>query len=292
MKMQPECIQCFFQQADRLLKYLRTSKPKRFKILKQLGNYLFSIEKYDRTPAFYASTMYKILYESVGVKDPYKKVKKEYNKLILEMYPELLKLIKNSRNPIYSALKLSAIGNTIDFGVETSLDIKREIQNFEKIEFKKDDFKIFQKLLKNSVKIMLIADNAGEIIFDKLLLETINLAGKYKIVIGVRGAPVINDVTLKDLKDIHFNDNIKIVSNGNAFVGTILDRCSKEFLKEFRESDIIISKGQANFESLNECKSKNIFFLFKAKCEPVAKFLGVQQDSLIFSYNIVSTKNK
>lgn len=285
MKMQPECFKCFFQQADRFLKYLRVSKLRRFKILKQLGNYLFSIERYDRAPAFYASTMYKILYEAVGVKDPYKKVKKEYNQLILRMYPELLKLIKDSRIPLYSALKLSAIGNTIDFGVETSLDIKRDIQNFEKIGFKKDDFKIFQKLLKKSVKIMLIADNSGEIIFDKLLLEIINSSDKYKIIIGVRGAPVINDVTIEDLKYIQFSNNIKVVSNGNAFVGTVLDECSEEFLKEFKESDIIISKGQANFESLNECKSKNIFFLFKAKCEPVANFLGVEQGSLIFSYN-------
>ncbi len=285
MKMQPECFGCFFQQANRLLRYLKIPKERRFAILKKIGDYLFHIDKYTRTPAFYASAMYKILYESTGVKDPYKYVKRKYNKMILEMYPKLLKLIKKSEHPIYTALKLSAIGNIIDFGVETSLDIQKEIKNINSIKFMKDDFKIFKKMLTSAKKIFLIADNAGEIIFDKLLLETISSTREYEIVIGVRGKPVINDVTIDDLKGIKFNKNIKIVSNGNDNVGTILSKCSKEFLNEFKSADIIISKGQANFESLNDLRDEPIFFLFRAKCAPVAKFLQVKQDSLLFYYN-------
>ncbi len=282
MKMEPECFACFFKQAHRLMNYLNLSRKKQIDILKKVGNFLINIEDFSKSPAFYSSFMYDIVYKEANVIDPYKTIKKKYNKRILGIYSTLKNIVETSNDPIHTALKLSAVGNSMDLGVDTSVNISKYLKNIKDVKFAIDDYTIFKRMLKQSKKIMLLADNTGEIILDKLLLETINKNGKYEIIVGVRGKPIINDVTIQDAKDVEFQDAVKIISNGNEMVGTILEQCSKEFMSYFNSSDIIISKGQANFESLNTVKKHNIFFLFKSKCNPVSKYLNVPLDSLIF----------
>lgn len=280
--MEPECFACFFKQAHRLMNYLNLSRKKQIDILKKVGNFLINIEDFSKSPAFYSSFMYDIVYKEANVIDPYKTIKKKYNKRILGIYSTLKNIVETSNDPIHTALKLSAVGNSMDLGVDTSVNISKYLKNIKDVKFAIDDYTIFKRMLKQSKKIMLLADNTGEIILDKLLLETINKNGKYEIIVGVRGKPIINDVTIQDAKDVEFQDAVKIISNGNEMVGTILEQCSKEFMSYFNSSDIIISKGQANFESLNTVKKHNIFFLFKSKCNPVSKYLNVPLDSLIF----------
>jgi len=264
------------------MNYLNLSRKKQIDILKKVGNFLINIEDFSKSPAFYSSFMYDIVYKEANVIDPYKTIKKKYNKRILGIYSTLKNIVETSNDPIHTALKLSAVGNSMDLGVDTSVNISKYLKNIKDVKFAIDDYTIFKRMLKQSKKIMLLADNTGEIILDRLLLETINKNGKYEIIVGVRGKPIINDVTIQDAKDVEFQDKVKIISNGNEMVGTILERCSKEFMSYFNSSDIIISKGQANFESLNTVKKHNIFFLFKSKCNPVSKYLNVPLDSLIF----------
>lgn len=282
MRMQSDCFPCFFKLANRLLTYLDYPERKKLKILKRISKFLSGIKEFKESPAYYSTSMYKIIYKMTGVNDPYKNLKKEYNEKILKLYPELEKIVYSSNDPIYTALKLSAIGNTIDYGVETSVEFLSYIKEIENVEFIKNEYERFKKLLEKSNRILLLADNAGEIIFDKLLLEAISNIKNYEIIIAVRGKPVINDVTINDLKDIKFNKNFKIISNGNEMVGTILDKCNKKFLNYFNSSDIIISKGQANFESLENLKKENLFFLFKSKCDVVSNYLKVPKDSFLF----------
>jgi uncharacterized protein with ATP-grasp and redox domains len=283
MKMTSECFPCFFKLANRLMTHIKLPENKKITIMKDISKFLSEIKKYNNSPAYYSTFMYNIIYKKAKIKDPYKKLKQDYNSKVLKIYPILQKIVKNSSDPIYTSLKLSAIGNTIDYGVETSLDFSLHIKEIENLKFIKDDYKKFIKLLNNSNKIMLLADNAGEIIFDKLLIETINSYYKnLKIIIAVRDKPVINDVTIKDIKNIKFPQNAQIISNGSQMVGTFLNDCSKIFLSHFNSSDIIISKGQANFESLNNLNRKNIFFLFKSKCEVVSKYLNVPINSFVF----------
>ncbi len=286
MKMEPECISCSFRQSERVLNFLRIDRDKKFDIIQKISKYYYKLKSFDDTPAYYGSFVYQMISELTGVKDPYSELKDKYNKLILSYENEILNRIEQSNNKLYTALKYSAIGNQIDFGVDVEINIEKEISIIDNISFAIDDCEFFFKKLKTADKLILLADNAGEVIFDIIFLEEIHKFNKnLNLIIAVKSAPIINDITLQDMKKIDYPKFIKIIGNGNGFVGTILKKCSEEFKKEFFDADIIISKGQANFETLNKFTKKDIFFLFKSKCAIVSNYLGVKTNDYIFQFN-------
>jgi uncharacterized protein with ATP-grasp and redox domains len=191
--------------------------------------------------------------------------------------------IHNSINPLHTAIKLAIAGNSIDFAVRgdwTDELILNTIESAMNNEIEGDIDK-FVNYISKAQHILYLLDNSGEIVCDRILIE--NLLQSFpnlKITAAVRGMPVLNDVTIKDATQTGLNKIIDIIDNGNDAVGTILEQCSKQFINVLKTTDLIISKGLANYETLIEYTPKQlpqtICYLFKSKCPFIAKYTGIK----------------
>ena len=278
MKTNTHCIPCFLRQANETLDRISVPENKKRKILKAVSDAIFKVS-FEKSPPHVARKVYEVISELTGIEDAYKKEKKHANELVLKLYPELKKRINNSGNPLFEAVRLAAIGNIIDLGVKSTFNLEEELQEDLNTEFKIFDFEIFKDKLGKAKNILYIADNTGEIVFDKLLIEEI----KKPVTIAVRGKPIINDATLEDALSCGLDKVARVISSGSDGPAAILDSCSEEFLKLYHKADLIISKGQGNFEELCD-RNEPIFFIFKAKCAAIADDLQVNVGDMILSY--------
>ncbi|MBU0683149.1 MAG: DUF89 family protein [Candidatus Omnitrophica bacterium] len=278
MKTYLECIPCFFKQALEASKLSGASSKVQKKILDEVA---LSLPKFSlsSSPPEMARIVHAIVKKITGKDDPYAKVKEKSNNLALKVYPRLKKKVACSKDKLLTAIELAIAGNIIDYGVKNSLNVKKEIDKILKKEnktLKKENKSIFnyakfKREIKKAKTILYLADNAGEVVFDRILIEEIKRTYKTKnIIYAIKGKPIINDALEKDALKAGISKYAKIVSSGLSAPGTILSLCSKEFLKTFKQADMIISKGQGNFEALSDSKGP-MFFLFIAKCPVVAK---------------------
>ena len=280
MKTYLECIPCFFKQALETAILTGVDETKQKEIIDELSKL---IPKFSLTtsPPEMGKEIYSLIGKISGVKDPYKEIKRMSNKTALSLYPKLKKEINYSEDRLLAAVKLSIIGNIIDYGAKNTLNVEKEIEqlfqgNFtSKLENNLAVFKYkhFKEALNGVKNILFLADNAGEVVFDRLLIE--ELVGKLHkdIIYVVKGHPVINDALIEDALFCGINQTARIISNGSNAPGTILKDCSPEMVALYQNADFIISKGQGNYESLSE-ENKPIFFLFRAKCPVIAKDVG------------------
>ena len=286
MKASLDCIPCIQRQTIESLRMNIKDKKTREKILRKVLGFLKKID-WSKTPIELSNKVQLLVSKETGIKDPYKKVKKLSNDLALKLYPRLKRIINSSSDPINTAVRISIAGNIIDFGpqLKDRLDIKRAIQKVLKEKFDINDYNELRRKLEKAKNLLFFADNSGEIVLDKLLIETIlKFKKNLKITLVVRGGPSLNDVTIKDIKYIGLNKipNIKIkaVSNGDPKTGPKLN--SKEVESWIKNHDVVISKGQGNYEGLSQFK--NIFFLLIAKCKIIGKELGVKEGGIILKY--------
>jgi uncharacterized protein with ATP-grasp and redox domains len=195
------------------------------------------------------------------------------NKLLGDNYDYWKEFVLNSSAPFYNALRLSVAGNIIDYGAATVPDdIEVEIHQLLNQDLAIDQVSVLEKEIRKSKKILFLGDNAGEIVFDKLLIEFINHPN---LIYAVRGEAIINDACMEDALQTGLTDVCRVITNGANAPSTLLELCSEEFLTHYHEADLIISKGMGNFEGLMNIKDKNIFFLLMAKCKPIADLLNV-----------------
>ena len=276
MKTYFECFPCYVQQALRAAR-LFTDDPKIIKTLIDEVGMLFPHISFDMTSPEIGEFIYGKIREISGVEDPYENLKNQSTDEALELVPFCKNIIAESPDPLFAAIKMAIAGNVIDFAIHHSVDISAEINAIVHKELTIIDYNLFKKRLEQSETILYIGDNAGESVFDRLLIE--QLAGK-KVYFGVRGTPVINDVIEKDAKRAGIDKVAEIVSSGSAVPGTIVSKCSDEFKELFRNADIVISKGQGNYEGLSDEK-REIFFLLRVKCEVIAGHIGVPVGSLV-----------
>jgi len=281
MKTYYECIPCLLQSIIRLFKNGLVSKKKQEIIIKKALRDL-SKNAFNYSPPNIAQKMYKIVKNKTGNKDPYKDIKYKYNKLCLGFYKELKNKVDRNINPFYEALKLSVIGNIIDFGTNHSFNLIETISTYEDIDFAIDDSGLLFNDIKNANSILFLGDNTGEIVFDKIFLETINHSNVYY---AVRGMPILNDSTKEDANFVGINKLVKVIDTGTDFPGIDFKQSSSEFKKIYTDADLIISKGQGNYESLSEVKNKRIYFLLMAKCNIVASQLGVKKGDIVVVSN-------
>ena len=232
-----------------------------------------------------ASKIYEIIRELTGVEDPYLDRKKKSALEAEAIYDSLKEKVESSPDRLRAALVASAVGNIIDFGIPnikiTSDKILREC---EELSFAIDDYDSLKDELFSANKILLVADNAGEIVLDRLFLEWAGLNLSAEILFAVRGGPIINDATRSDAVSHEIDRFSKILDTGARIPAADLELASEEFRRVFNEASLVISKGQGNFEVL-EGVGKNIFFILKAKCRVIADYLGVDQGSLILMKN-------
>lgn len=213
-----------------------------------------------------------------GIEDLYVEEKKQSNELAMEMYEELKTMVEHSNDSFNTALRLSIAGNIMDYGANSEFNIHNTISEALIKKFAIDGSREFELGIQKAKSILYLGDNAGEIVFDKLFIETINHPN---LTFAVRGAPVLNDATMEDAIEISLDKVCKVISNGYDAPSTILEKCSDEFQEAYRNADLIISKGQGNFEGLYIEADPRIYFLLMVKCDVVAEMLGVDKGSII-----------
>ncbi|KLO21204.1 MULTISPECIES: damage-control phosphatase ARMT1 family protein [unclassified Marinitoga] len=283
-----ECIVCIIDQMKSIINkdFKNYTEREKFEIMKNISLDMLKYSDYGKKPIEMARIIYDKLSEYTGTTDYFKEEKKQSNETFLDVFDEMYLFLKDSDNPLKNAAKLSALGNVIDYGVKNSFgELEWELENILKIKkFALDDFESFYESLENSKILLYIHDNAGEIVLDKLFIKLIKEEfPDLHVVSVVRGAPIINDVTLEDAKEIGLDEvSSEIISSGSKIPGTLLSDVNQEFMIAYKQADIIISKGQGNFEGLSE-ENENIYFVLMAKCPVVSRDLGVNIGDLIFS---------
>lgn len=285
MKIAIDCIPCLSRQALTALRMIDISDSKRLKIIREVLKYSATVPLDDSPPAVPSDTMHRIIRNLSDNPDPFFHIKNEYNHAALKLETNISNIIHNAPDMLYTAIKFAIIGNVIDFGVHHKrFDLNTKINALYKQSLAIDDYASFEKDLEKATGVMILHDNAGEIVFDKILAEILNDMGKI-VISAVKGGPVINDALLADANAVGLDNAAKIITNGNDYVGTMLEKCNAEFLQYFNNPDfLIISKGQANFETLNR-NSRKIYFLLQAKCDVLVRELNVELGGLIFWAN-------
>ena len=219
--------------------------------------------------------------ENIGTPDPFRSAKSNQNKRMLDLYPVLQQLVSESSDPLYTAVKLAIWGNSIDLMVaEASTDFENAIKGAVEAPLSRENFSAFEQQLKSSNHLVYFGDNAGEIVLDKLLIETIKRLHSTEVVFVVRSVPTLNDATLVEARSIGLPDIVSVIENGvnGPLPGTLLNRCSNDVKEVVNRSDLIISKGGGNFDTLDEERKnldKKISFLLLSKCEPYYRHFGV-----------------
>ena len=270
MKLYTDCIPCIISQTVKLSADLGLKPDDQKKLLREV--LLLSSEvSYDRSPPHIAKEVYRLIHKILKNPDPYRKVKEKYNQLALKFYPSLKEEVKNSRDRFKKAVKLSIAGNVIDFGSNRKFSLEKTIKDALRKRLSVDHTGSLKRSLIEASKVLYLGDNAGETVFDRILIEEFP---EKQIYYGVRGSPVINDATLKDALACGLDSVAHLISNGSDAPGTILEDCSFEFKSVFDQSDLVIAKGQGNYETLNEVGGKKIFFLFMVKCPVIAADAG------------------
>jgi hypothetical protein len=278
MKTFFDCIPCLVRQALDSVRMVTTDEKVHEQVLRTILRNVSEIDLHQSPPAM-AQRIHRLIRKLTGQRDPYRKIKDLFNRVALEIYPELSTHVENSANPVETALRLAIAGNVIDMGINSQLE---ESHLHEAIEHALTspfdaDMEGFSIAIAKAKNILYLTDNAGEIVFDKLLLNRLPLQ---RVTVAVKGSPVINDATIDDAQTAGLTEMVEVIDNGSDAPGTILSDCSKAFQQCFTEADLIIAKGQGNYETLSET-NKNIFFVLKAKCPVIARDLGCSIGSLI-----------
>ncbi len=281
MKTYLDCLPCFLDQALRAARTATDDERKIKEILDRVGGMLKDIPMHY-TPPQTGELIYELVKEVTGDPDPYHKIKQENIEEALQLYPDLKKRISDSGNPLLTAIRIAIAGNVIDLGVKKEFDLLRDIEKILKQDFAIFHFEQFLKSLKAAGSILYIGDNCGESVFDRILIEEMGKPLTYV----VRDIPIINDVTHDDAIASGIDRVADIISSGTTAPGLVLEYCKPDFLKRFEEADMIISKGQGNFESLSEI-DREVFFLLKAKCSVVASHLSVQEGDIILKSSLI-----
>ena len=282
MKTHLECIPCFIKQSLESARMATDDEEIQTEVLKEVMKRLQNIS-FTNSPPEISREVHQIIRKITKSKDPYKKVKDQSNEMAKKEYPRLKKLVRESDDPLLMSIKLSIVGNVIDFGTMNRFNLDDMIDNAVKREFDGNSYSKFKKALEKSETILFLADNTGEIFFDKLLIEELNNKQK-KITYVVKANPIINDATVEDVRFAGI-DKLATIIEGDAgqslsSPGMILSYVSKEFLELFGSSDMIISKGQGNYEGLSDV-NREVFFMLVVKCPLVAQDINDEIGKLI-----------
>lgn len=277
MRVHLDCFPCFLRQSIIALRLGTKDESLRETILKSTLDYIQNTD-ISKPPAYTTTFIHKKIRQMLGI-DPFKEIKSEYNQIALRLYPSLKTTIEKSPDPLWISTRLAIAGNVIDFGIFTSVDIEGAIRKALNNQLAVDDYSSFKNAISIADKILYLTDNAGEIVFDRLLIETLIQLGK-EVKAVVKGSPVINDSTMDDAEESGLTEVCDVIDNGSEAVGTILEWTSSVFQKIFNDAQLVISKGQGNFETLIGAEKK-IFFLFLSKCDVVSKELGLSTGSML-----------
>ena len=267
-----DCVPCFARQALEAARFVTDDPAIQERLVRGVLSLTAEMD-FAQSPPVVAQLIHRELRRLTGVRDPYRLVKERFNQVVLDILPEMAAQVRMATDPLAVALRLAIAGNVIDLGVNGTItdDQAREAIYRTLDEPFDGDTAAFRRAVEEARNILYLADNAGEIVLDRLLVEQLPLE---RVTVAVRGGPILNDATLIDAHAAGLCDLVEVIDNGSDAPGTILGDCSAEFLQRFAGADLIISKGQGNFETLSD-ENANIWFLFKVKCSAVSTHVGL-----------------
>lgn len=273
-----DCIPCIVRQALESARFVSVDPALHEQLLRHI---LALLARMDMTlpPPFVGQIIHRELHRITGVDDPYREAKERFNHLAAEMLPWLRQMIDRSSDPLFLAARIAIAGNIIDLGINGALSEAEAGRSMEEALTQplNGDWELLRSEIPQAKRVLYIADNAGEIFFDRLLIERLPLE---RVTLAVRGRPILNDATREDARCAGLDAMVAVIDNGSDAPGTILADCSTGFVRTFKAADLILAKGQGNFETLSE-ELAPIFFLFKAKCPVIAAHAGVEQGALV-----------
>lgn len=281
MKIFLDCLPCMLRQVLEAAYMATDDETVHEDIMSEAMDVISEYKQYGCAPEL-CEAMHTIVKRHTGVDDPYAEIKSQDISAALRLEPVIRKFAADGDNPVVRLLKVSATGNVMDSALYSDLDIEACLEEEIEKPFTACDEDEFNRDISKAETVLIIGDNAGETVFDKPLTEY--LSHNHKVIYAVREVPIINDATVEDAFKTGIADYSKVISTGCGMPGAVIKSCSEEFQEIFNNADIVISKGQGNFEALwNE--TRNIYFLLKAKCYRIANALDVEINEYVFKKN-------
>ena len=228
----------------------------------------------EKSPAVLSLVIYELTALFSGKPDPYRDFKRAQNALALELEPELRRIVRESGDPLVAALHIAAAGNVIDLGTqhEADIDVRGALDQVLRERFAVDHTGAFRESLAGCRELLYLLDNAGEIVFDKILIE--ELTRHTQVTAVVKGAPILNDALLEDAEAVGLTRVCNVIDVGGAFIGAPLDHAPGAFLERMRRAGVIVGKGQGHYETIDDFDG-DVYLILKAKFEVVARHMGV-----------------
>lgn len=289
MKATLDCLECAMRQALRASRIASNDPDVHRRVMDDVARTIPNADL-NLSPAEVSLAAYESTTRHSGVADPYYAMKRKQNAFALAMEPELRAMLRESAEPLVTALHLAAAGNVIDMGIfdEHQIDVHAAVEQALHEQFAVDHTPDFLDSLGRCGDLLYLLDNAGEIVLDKLLIE--ELQKHTKVTAVVKGGPVLNDVVMEDAEEVGLTAVCDVIDNGGAFIGSPLGLVPPEFLQRMQDADVIVGKGQGNYETVDSFDG-DVFLILKAKCEIIARHMGVRlgQVALISTRRVART---
>ena len=288
MKTTLDCLPCFLKQALQTGRLVTDDKSLQRKILNHVAQLLPQLN-FNLSPPENSVLMYDIITQLSGCTDPFSTIKKNSNALGKSLEPPILKEIHSADDPLYTAFLYSVAGNIIDYGANHEFDVEKVLERCQKQHFTLNNYKQFKEELKEASSLLYLGDNSGEIVFDTLVIKQLQQQFPHlDITFVVRQRAIINDALMDDAQFCGLPELCTVIDNGTGCPGTPLTHCSEEFTHFFNKADIIISKGQGNFETLSE--QKGVYFLLICKCPVIIDHLHILSHSTVHTGDLIFFK--
>ncbi len=278
MRTYLDCYPCFLRQALEAARRLEADEPTQKLLLDRVLDLLGHIEL-SFTPPQIGDRVHRLVKSVLGDSDPYRSYKEAATREALELYPGLKALVADADDPLETAVRLSIAGNIIDAGPDHRYELGPTVQRVLCQPFAVEYLDVLREKLSRTPRLLFLADNAAETVFDRLLIESLEVP----VIYAVKGGPILNDATLQDARAAGIERVAELLSTGSDAPGTILEQCSEEFRAVYGESELVIAKGQANYETLSE-EGSRVFFLLQAKCPVIARDLGVAIGGIVAAH--------
>jgi uncharacterized protein with ATP-grasp and redox domains len=275
MRTYLDCYPCFLRQGLDAARRLGADEPKQKLVLDRVLDMLTRVELAS-TPPQIGDEVHRLVRLLLGDGDPYRTFKETTTREALALYPRLERLLSEAEDRLETAVRLAIAGNIIDAGPGFSNELWATVERVLSLPLASEEMNALRRTLAGVEGALYLADNAGETVFDRLLIESLPVP----VVYAVKEGPILNDATVEDAQAAGLHRVAQLRSTGSDSPGTILERCSEQFRAAFAEAGLIIAKGQANYETLSERGAK-VFFLLQAKCPVIARDLGVPVGSIV-----------
>jgi len=281
MRTYLDCIPCFVKQALEAARIITDDEAIHEQALRKALE-LAAGFSFKESPPIMGGRIHKMVRRLTGRADPYDEIKANSNRTAMAVIDDLRDLVRKAPDPFAAAVRLAMTGNIIDYGVvdhKVGSDMMGLVRDAMELELDGEGLEGLREKVGSAGRILYILDNAGEIVFDRILIETI---GPERITAVVRGRPIINDVTMADARETGLTDLVDVIDSGMDIPGTVLDECTEQFKRAYESADLVIAKGQGNFESFSD-PQKEIFYLLRVKCAVISHKIGKALGALIIT---------